>query len=339
MADREHSKDASTDELVPVFIPPLATWLASAEATKGSRLTEAEVMRLRDGAACIMMTSEDAAKLVESRGYRDVEPENCWADWHRLRVEHTGNGYLPKIILCVLGNADLESRCQQLLVAEGFEHDWREHDERMMSAFQSSACEFDPSLTEDDFASIVEHARVVYVLSNNFTAKDAPSVSRQFLRLAGRLLGAGALALKCESSGIAHGRARWLELAAAAEANDFWLALFRSYVQLPIHNGDDYYSCGMHLLGQPDLIVSATLLRDTYGSAEGLGWTAIDLFRAFANYLLAECAPGRFASGHTFSLDATSPRFRVVWEECTGYEEDEFFFNPFGRWRFAELVR
>src|SRR5687767_14323381 len=132
------SGSGSVTNLVPVFIPPLATFLAHAEKVKGSRLTESEVVRIRDKAVCMMMAREDAAKLVESRGYRDVEPENCWADWHRLRVELTGNGYLPKIVMCVLGDASLEEQCSQLLESEAIEHEWREHDSRMVSAFEAS---------------------------------------------------------------------------------------------------------------------------------------------------------------------------------------------------------
>jgi hypothetical protein len=153
MAKTKPGTADAPNELVPVFMPPLATMLAHAEASKGGRLTEAEVLRIRDEAPCIMMAPEDAAKLAEPRGCRDVEPQNCWADWHRLRVQLTGNGCLPKLILCVLGNADLESRCGHLLDAEGIEHEWHEHDDRMLSAFQSSACQCDPSLTENDFAS------------------------------------------------------------------------------------------------------------------------------------------------------------------------------------------
>jgi hypothetical protein len=339
MADENLGNVSERNDLVPVFIPPLAMCLARAEALKGSRLTEAEVLRIRDGAACMMVAPEQAATLAGSRGYRDVEQENCWADWHRLRVELTGNGYLPKLILCVIGDADLESRCGHLLATEGIEHEWHERDDRMRSAFQASSCRCDPSLTENDLASIGEHARVLYVVSDNFTAKQAPSVSQRFLRLGRRLLEAGALTMKCESSGIAHGRERWLELAREADGADPWSALLRAYVQWPIQNGDDVFSCGLHLMGRPDLIVSGTLLREAFGSAEDQSLASVQLFRAFAYYLIAECTPGQFASGHTFSMDAASPRFRVRWEECTGYEEDDFFFNPFGRWRFAELVR
>lgn len=325
------------ENLVPVFVPPLAMWLARAEAVKGSRLTETEVVRVRDGAVCMMMAPAEAAKLAESRGYRDVEPEDCWADWHRLRVQVTGNGYLPKVVLCVLGKDDLQSQCEPILEREGIEHEWSEHDGRMERAFRASACRYDPSLTDKDLTRVGRHVKVLYVSSKNFTAQEGPAMSRSFLLLGRRLLKAGGLALKYESSGIAHGRSRWLELAREAEGDNFWPTLFRAYVQLPIQQGDDYYTCGLHLLGQPDLIVSATLLREAHGPKDP-AWAAVDLFRAFALYLLAECPPSRFASGHTFSLGAESPRFRVVWEECTGYDEDDFFFNPFGRWRFTEAV-
>jgi hypothetical protein len=256
-----------------------------------------------------------------------------------LRVQLTGNGYLPKLILCVLGNSDLESRCGHLLDAEGVECEWREHDDRMPSTFQASACRCDPSLTAADFASIAEHSQVLYILSPHLTSSDAPSASARFLRLGQRLLEAGALAIKCESSGIAHGRARWLELARESEGADPWSALFRGYVQLPIQNDDNYYTCGLHLLGQPDLIASSAVLSEAFGPKENQAWTAVGLFRVFAHYLLAECTPGQFASGHTFSMDGESPRFRVLREECTEYEEDDFFFNPFGLWRFAEVVK
>lgn len=329
---------AGSDDLVPVFIPPLAILLAHAEKSNGRPLTEAEVTQIRDHAGCIMMAPEDAEKHAETRGYRDVEPENCWADWHRLRVQLTGNGYLPKLVLCVLGGADLDSRCGPILDAEGLEHEWQGRDDQMIPAFQASACRCDPSFTADDLASVAGHSRVLYLLSPNLTAQDAPRESLRFLHLANRLFEAGATAIKCESSGIAHGRDRWIELARDAEAEP-WAALLRGYVQLPILNGDDFYTCGLHLLGQPDLIASRTLLRNASGSTDDPAWTAVQLFRVFAYYLLTECTPGQFASGHTFSLDAESPVFRLRWEECNGYEQDDLFSNPFGRWRFAELLK
>lgn len=74
-------------DLVPVFIPALSAVLIAAEDNKGEPLTNEEVVSIRDNAACIMMTQADSSKLVESRGYLDIDPENCWYDWQMLRRE------------------------------------------------------------------------------------------------------------------------------------------------------------------------------------------------------------------------------------------------------------
>ncbi len=74
-------------DLIPVFIPSLSAVLIAAEDTKGEPLTNDEVLSIRDSAACIMMTPTDVAKLAESRGYDDIDPENCWYEWQMLRRE------------------------------------------------------------------------------------------------------------------------------------------------------------------------------------------------------------------------------------------------------------
>lgn len=74
-------------DLVPVFIPALVAILVAAEDKKGEPLTIDEVLSIRDDAACMMMTRMNAAKLAESRGYDDLDPENCWYDWQMLRRE------------------------------------------------------------------------------------------------------------------------------------------------------------------------------------------------------------------------------------------------------------
>lgn len=321
---------ATDNPLVPVFMPPLAKLLAHAEKLKGARLTKTEVERVRDHASCIMMQPGDASEMTTSRGYRDVEPENCWADWHRLRVELTGNGYLPKILLCLVGDVNFPAAARPILDELGLDYEFAPRDERMAKAFESSSFRVAPTLKPADFARIAEHESVLYVFSKNFPAREAPGVSQKLLQAGARLLSAGGIAMKCESSGIAHNSARWEAL--AKQANDetdgaeFWAALFDAFVCYPIQSGGDFYSCGMHLLGKPDLIATTDLMTVK---------DAVELFRVFALYLLAECADGGFASGHTFSVSTATPRYRVAWEPCTGYEEDDFFFNPFGRWRFT----
>jgi hypothetical protein len=153
-------------KLVPLFVPPLAKMLAFAEQKKGSALTAAEVEAIRDKSACIMMEPSDAHKMAESHGYVDVNPENCWADWHRLRVEMTGRGYLPKIVLCVPGGDDLRARCEPLLNAGKVEYEFRGRDANMVRAFVTSSMTW-PCFSADDFARIGNHTTVLYALSKN----------------------------------------------------------------------------------------------------------------------------------------------------------------------------
>ena len=325
----------SDEEPIPVFIPPLALVLAHAERAQGRALGATEVEALRDQASCVMMHRTDAEALRGERGFRDVEPEDCWADWQRLRVQLTGQGYLPKIVLCAVGGNAFAERATALLEAAGVEHEVRGPDPRMVVAFEASAMGLAPSFGSADRARVAGHRRVVYALSPNFVAGDALATSARFLELGTRLLDAcGGDGLKCESSGIAHGRDRWLELGAQLRErpDDLGLAaLVRAFVQFPIGEDDVYWSCGMHLLGRPDMIAAPEVL----GSGAGVQEIAA-LFDAFAHYLVCECGEHRhFASGATFRLSAEDPRLRVTWEPCTGYDEDEFFFNPFGRWRFA----
>jgi hypothetical protein len=311
-------------DLAAVFIPPLAMVLGGAEREKGRPLSEREVLTIRDRSIAVMLRPEAAAEMAASRGYRDIDPEDCWADWHRLRVEYSGLGYLPKFVLCAVGDEAFADKARALLSAESVEHEVRERDDRMGTAFRAAAFRTDPSLTEMDLAAIDRHQSVVYALSKNFSAGEALSTARRMLALGARLLDAGGTALKCESSGIAHGRARWRALARSADDE----SLFRAFVQYPIGPArNDYYTCGLHLLGMPDLIASKAALGGDPAASGAL-------FATFALYLLLECAPGQFRSGHHFRLDRGAPRYTVSWEACNGYDEDDFFFNSFGRYRF-----
>ncbi|QDU25181.1 hypothetical protein ETAA8_02430 [Anatilimnocola aggregata] len=77
--------NSDTDDLVPVFMPALVVLLVHAEDKKGTPLTRDEVHAIRDSGACIMMEADDARKMDDSRGYRDIDPENCWHDWQMAR--------------------------------------------------------------------------------------------------------------------------------------------------------------------------------------------------------------------------------------------------------------
>jgi hypothetical protein len=74
------------DNLIIYPIPSLASTLLKRERAKGSPLTEEEVIAIRDDAPCVVLPPDEAAKVDERRGYLDLDPENCWAEWQRIRL-------------------------------------------------------------------------------------------------------------------------------------------------------------------------------------------------------------------------------------------------------------
>ena len=272
---------------------------------------------------------------------------------------NTGRGvsrlsYLPKIVLCIPGNWPSQEGVKPFLENSKVEFEFRDHDARMASAFRSCLPHWRSSLTDADSKAIDSHSSVLYILSGNFPARDAARCSHHLMQVGQQLLEIGGIGIKCDSSGNAHSAKHWSELTHEANAGfrratdtasteenkargrmTFWQGLFDAYVALPISDDRNLYSCGLHLLGIPDLIVSNDVLSNTFpGTLNEQALEACNLFAAFALYLLAECPEDSFQPGNTFRTTATSPRFRVSKEPCTGYEEDDFFFNPYGRWRF-----
>ena len=79
------------EPLVPVPIPALGVMLLRLEKQKGAPLNEPEVIAARDKAVCMMMRLSHKVAVEEKRGYRDIDPENVWAEWLVFRQEARGN--------------------------------------------------------------------------------------------------------------------------------------------------------------------------------------------------------------------------------------------------------
>jgi hypothetical protein len=224
--------------------------------------------------------------------------------------------YYPRIVLCVPGpwerREDLAPRLLPGLVLEekrlrradgdeAFDAEFRGPDPRMRPAFQASACRLRPSLTPADFNAIQGHRSALYVLSEPFGRATAAAAASRMIELGRALLEAGGIAVKCESSGIAHSAERW-------RRPD--LPLFEAFVRLPIINEiDELYSVGMHLLGLPDGIVS---LRD-FDAGDLRGAT-----RVLEEFLRSQVPPKGYVAGP---------------ESCPDYEQDDFMWNRWGRLR------
>ena len=79
------------EQLAPIPIPALIAILLKSEHEKGSPLTEDEVLRIRDNAACIMLSLSAKNELEESRGYPDISQEYVWEQWQEARLELNEN--------------------------------------------------------------------------------------------------------------------------------------------------------------------------------------------------------------------------------------------------------
>ncbi|MBB2914395.1 hypothetical protein FHS43_005707 [Streptosporangium becharense] len=271
---------------------------------------------------------------------------------------------MPRHVLCVLGSG-LEVEAVEKVVADvagpGFvvvnqEHHQRGFDPRMPRSFES--CLVDDSFTDSDWKAVREHDSVVYVLSppmrqhNAFDIHrnvivgmgdgvfeelwdDVFDVSRRTLAVTAALLRSGATAVKNDSSGLTHGRDHWLALAdvMAGEPDRVKLAvtLFSAWVKRPLGDGNTVESCGMHLLGAPDVAVD--LGRDTSEPMPAeLLESGVELIDQMALYLLVEQRAREMMDGEGFRLAPDAQRWVLERHPCRSYEEDDFFHNPYGVW-------
>lgn len=76
-----------SEKLVIYPMPSLVSTLLNREQAKGSPLTEAEVVQIRNGCPAATIPLEVAQKIDEERGYKDIDPEDCWAQWQTVRLE------------------------------------------------------------------------------------------------------------------------------------------------------------------------------------------------------------------------------------------------------------
>jgi hypothetical protein len=174
-------------------------------------------------------------------------------------------------------------------------------------------------ISDADLTAIGRHRQTLYVISHGATQ----GVAREMLQVGKALLGCGGLGVKVESSGVAHSPQRWRELAAAAEDP---FALTHAFTTL-IGGSDHFYSCGMHNLGLPDCQIGRHF--DPVEAAYQMN--------NFNGYQVATSRP--LQSGHTISITADSPHFRMDLEADVRHEADDPFHNPHGVWDLHEVSR
>lgn len=242
----------------------------------------------------------------------------------------------PRHVLCVLGSGLDFAAVEQVAVAAGGpgflldrEYSAPEPDPRMTYAFEASAARV--SFTDADWRAVAEHDSVAYVGYPPMMRPFASDVSHRMLAVTAALLRSGATAAKNESNGLTHGRDRWLALAdraaGASSPEERAATLIQAWVKRPISTGELLYSCGMHLLGAPDVEMVAT--PDTAAEVEDCA-TVLD---AFAIYLLTDPRGAEIGDGEGFRLTADAPRWVLHHHPCDRFPDDDLFHNPYGYWR------
>ena len=76
---------SDSGELVIYPMPSLVATLLNRERAKGSPLTEAEVIEIRDTCPSVAVPIDVAQKIDAERGYKDIDPERCWEQWQEAR--------------------------------------------------------------------------------------------------------------------------------------------------------------------------------------------------------------------------------------------------------------
>lgn len=188
----------------------------------------------------------------------------------------------------------------------GFEVEVYEHDPNLREAFSyAGRGSFKDSLLDE----IDQHTFTVYVIAE----VNGLEGLKEVLEVGDALLEAGGMAVKIETSGIAHTRDEWRELV----NNKEYFPIYSSFVTL-LGDEERYYSCGMKAFGLPDVITPSSLSPED----------AADLINNINLYSLVEKVT--FNSGETFSLGENSAIFRIEFMKDFRYEDDDVFFNPFG---------
>ncbi|RNB51667.1 DUF4261 domain-containing protein [Brevibacillus gelatini] len=194
-----------------------------------------------------------------------------------------------------------------------FEVDMNEHNPYVTEAFEIAG---NGSFSVEDIYDLKNHNSIVYIFGEGGSVDNVMKI----MEVASAVLNAGGIAVNVESSGRASTKKDWLEITSSQDITK----VFTRIIQMSRDN-NTFYTTGMHCFGYPDVVT-------TY---EGnTGKEVATLFRVFCLYNLVE--KPKINAGETFSLDSSSPVYLLKHEECTMFESDDPFYNPYGVWR---LVR
>lgn len=191
------------------------------------------------------------------------------------------------------------------------EKNWRieiyDRDPNLRQAFQNAG----GGLLEDNLLSEIEvHTFTVYVSSFETSIEAA----RDIQEVGCALLNSGGLAIKVESSGLAHSATTWQEL---SSSDNLW-DLIKSFVVI-VSTSDAFLTCGMHNFRFPDCSISRS--GDNAETIKQLNY--FNYFQLSQNPVLKE--------RETFDLGENSPVYRLSKISDDLYPPEHNFHNFNGR--------
>ncbi|PDS76250.1 hypothetical protein [Rhizobium sp. L43] len=248
-------------------------------------------------------------------------------------TQEEASSVTPRHVLCFLGRdrdlSHLSEAASQAIrdFATGFsldeEYSQAEPDDRMSRSFDVCWDRVEPDAWDPaDEQAVADHQSVLYILGPSMAQAETLKVSMLALRLVDRLIGAGAVAVKGESAGIAHGLDRWREL--IRQADEAQKAADRlaeqrigrlAFAKRPLSARGYLESVGFHLVGLPEVYVP-----DTAGSERQI-------------VAIIDAVAGEIAER---GLEPTLKERRASLSFNSTYEVDEFKFNPYGIVRLPE---
>ncbi|MBC7466157.1 MAG: hypothetical protein H7256_09195 [Bdellovibrio sp.] len=133
-----------------------------------------------------------------------------------------------------------------------------EHNHNLPGLFRDNCDETTDTMTAEDWDGIDNHAGFARIVVSVVADNDKIEVMALALVLAGVLLERNLVtAIQCDSSGIAHGRLRWIEMAMKLKVVtrlEIFILLYQAWVRKPLVDDDVNYSSGMQLFGKPDFV-------------------------------------------------------------------------------------
>ncbi|MFW9946621.1 MAG: hypothetical protein ACFFDX_07300 [Candidatus Odinarchaeota archaeon] len=168
-----------------------------------------------------------------------------------------------------------------------------------------------------------QHKSTLYLMGKGGSIENA----KKIMLAANCILDVGGYEIGIVTAGITHSKEIWKKFLENDRLMDF---IFAFVVTIQNEKENFYFTCGMHNLGYPDVVVPSYL---DYDQANYLA-------KAFAYYLV-KYDPVLF-SGGKFRIDRNSPNmYRYTYEKCHIYDNCNkgvywFLHNPYGLWRLTE---